>query len=137
MPVLLEDTLLRLMPEICEAHNVAQVAIRPVVQECLKETQVLARFHGAVNCASPSPCGRWVAVLTDSMTVTVLPEALDYKTRCGMLLRWPDVGRYATVLPLCEGLICQSSRCVLSMAECIYNMSRTLCSLQLSAWECA
>lgn len=126
MPVLLEDTLLQLMPEISEAQNFG--AERPIVQDCLKETQVLARFHGAVNCASPSPCGRWVAVLTDSMTVTILPEALDYKTHCSMLIRWPDVGPYAAVLQLCKYLTFPLSWCILSVAECMYIMLWTFCS---------
>lgn len=95
MPVLLENTLLNLMPDLREPHHAPLVLGQPIVNDCLRDTQILARFHGAINCASPSPCGRWVAVLTDSMTVTLLPEALDYKLRCSMLLTWPDVGPYA------------------------------------------
>eukprot|EP00892_Ulva_mutabilis_P010234 jgi/Ulvmu1/7583/UM038_0006.1 len=93
MPIVLEDTLVERMPDLREMTHAADVLRTPIVQECLSETRVLTRLSGAVNCAQPSPCGRWVAVLTDSMTVMLLPEALDYKLRCGMLLLWPDVGR--------------------------------------------
>ena len=92
MPVLLEDTLIEHMPDLREMDNAAEVVRRPIVRECMDETRVLTRLQGAANCAQPSPCGQWVAVLTDSMTVTLLPEALDYRLRCSMLLKWPDVG---------------------------------------------
>lgn len=98
MPVIMENTMIRLMPDLMDAHNIPAVAARPMVQESMQMTRILAQFHGAVNCAEPSPCGRWVAVLTDSMTVTLLPEALDYQLRCGMMLKWPNVGPCAANL---------------------------------------
>jgi hypothetical protein len=52
----------------------------------IASTVVLARFHTPVNAAEPSPDGNWVAVLTDTLTVALLPEALDYHAAAARLL---------------------------------------------------
>lgn len=41
-----------------------------------------------VNCADASPDGRWLAVVGDSMTVLLLPAALDYNPRSAMGLNF-------------------------------------------------
>ena len=49
-------------------------------EEAVAHTAAIGPLALPVNCAEPSPDGNWIAVLTDRMTVMLLPEALDYRT---------------------------------------------------------
>jgi hypothetical protein len=53
-------------------------------------TAAVGRFGWPVNCAEPSPDGKWIAVLLDLMTVVLLPEALDYALSTALGIHFDD-----------------------------------------------
>ena len=59
----------------------------PAPDSALASTTVLGPFPLPVNGAEPSPDGNWLAVLSDTMAVTLLPEALDYNVCAGLMLK--------------------------------------------------
>lgn len=53
-------------------------------------TLAIGAFHKPVNTADPSPDGKWLCVLLDSLHVVLLPEALDYHPSTGLALKWDN-----------------------------------------------
>jgi hypothetical protein len=53
-------------------------------------TVAVGRFGSPIQCVEPSPDGRWLAVLSDAVSVTLLPEALDYALTTGLAIHFDD-----------------------------------------------
>lgn len=71
-------------------------------EQAVAQTAALGPFALPVNCAEPSPDGNWVAVLTDRMTVVLLPEALDYRACAAASLELDPRTRRCAVALTCR-----------------------------------
>ena len=75
----------------------------PPPADAVASTVAFGRFPTPVNCAEPSPDGAWIAVLTDTMHVVLLPEALDYCMAAGALVELDStLKRCASPSTLCS-----------------------------------
>jgi hypothetical protein len=87
MPVILEDD--RAWQSLRIFNPGVQVIDAPELEwdppsTAVASTAAVGMFGLPINCAEPSPDGKWLAVLSDMMTVFLLPEALDYALPTGL-----------------------------------------------------
>jgi hypothetical protein len=90
MPVILEDD--RAWQSLSIFNPGAQVVDAPELEwdppsTAVASTAAVGNFGLPINCAEPSPDGKWLAVLSDLMTVFLLPEALDYALPTGLAIQ--------------------------------------------------
>jgi Uncharacterised protein domain (DUF2415) len=72
--------------ELLNDPGLHQMLEQPPPASCIASTACIGPFPLAVNAAEPSPDGNWLAVLTDTMAVTLLPEALDFHPAASLCL---------------------------------------------------